>query len=162
MSRKKLLTDEPVNFEQALYAAARDMRGGITALAALMPLNYNTLSHKLNPLKPDHNLKPVEVERIVQLTEDIRIIELLARPVGVAVFKMQPVNTSNKALQSAGRLLNKMSGFVEELAKGADDGIWEKNEVELLERKGHEVISKLLGIMAGAREVYEQGNDADD
>lgn len=161
MSRKKILADYPVNFEQALYAAGRDMRGGLTALAAMMPLNYNTLSHKLNPLKPNHNLKLAEIERIVQLTEDVRIIEILARPIGVAVFKLHPVNTSDKALKSAGRLLSKMGEFVAELANGANDNVWQREEVELLEKKGHEVINKLLGIMAGARNAYEQGGQDD-
>lgn len=157
MSRKDLLEGkEPANFQQALYKAAHRMRGGVTALAAGMDVNYNTLSHKLNIFNESHYLYPDEVEQIALITEDPIIVESLARLMGLVVFKPAIMAVDNQALKVTGSVLADMSDFIKSLASGGDDDRWELNEVVELEKHGHALIKRLLGIMAGARSAFDK------
>lgn len=155
MSRKKL-SEQPENLITALYLAGHEMRGGMTALAAMMPKNYNTLVNQMSPLNTTHHLKPADIERIVVLTQDLRIPQALASLLGAYVFKPESMEVSNKALKATSALLQDVSKFIKSLATSAEDDIWEKDEVKELEAYGHSLIVSLLGIMAGARAAYEE------
>lgn len=161
MSRKNLLDGkEPESLSDALYIAAHQMRGGIKVLAACMPgINYNTLNHKLNILNDTHHLKPDEIEQIVRITEDQRIVDVLADMLGLLVFKPEEHPVDNKALIAASKVLADMSAFLKSLSEGAEDNVWVKTEVKELKKHGHVLIKTLLGIMHGAEQAYQRSND---
>lgn len=168
MSRQDLLPGAgPVlSLRHALYRAGRDHRGGIGALATDMLLDpatgYDTLQKKLNPTEERRWPNPDELEDIIRLTHDPRLLDALMRPAGAVWFKPVPVTATNDALQALAKLLSKQSEFVGSLHEGADDNDWKAHEVEKLRFHGHEVIRKVLGIIAGAEQAMLAGEDRHD
>ncbi len=157
MSRNHLLPDAgPVlDLHQALYCASRDYRGGLTALAAIMATNYDTLQKKLSIANTTHHLTLPEFETLVGITDDPRIDEAYARARGKVLFDVTPVPGTSDALKALGEVLNAAGAFVESLNSGVADQRWDTAEVNELEHYGYEVISKVLSIVAGARQSAE-------
>ena len=157
MSRNHLLPDAgPVlDLHQALYCASRDYRGGLTALAAIMATNYDTLQKKLSIANTTHHLTLPEFETLVGITDDPRIDEAYARARGKVLFDVTPVPGTSDALKALGEVLNAAGAFVESLNSGVADQRWDIAEVNELEHYGYEVISKVLSIVAGARQSAE-------
>ncbi|WP_324710118.1 phage regulatory CII family protein [Pseudomonas citronellolis] len=158
MSRKDLLPDAGPVFDlrQALYRAGRDYKGGLTSLAHDMVLPYEDLQKKLKLDEERRWLNPDELEDIIRLTLDPRLLDALVRPAGVVWYRPEAVDATASALKAVGELLQREGEFVASLHKGADDNRWEPHEVADLEYHGAAVIRAVLGIMAGARASMEQ------
>lgn len=99
---------------------------------------------------------PDELEDIIRLTKDPRLLDALMRPAGAVWYRPEAVNATASALKAVGDLLQREGEFVASLHKGADDNRWEPAEVADLEYHGANVIRAVLGIMAGARQAMEQ------
>lgn len=157
MSRIDLLPDAgPVlSLRQALYRAGRDYRGGVTTLAYDMVIDNDTLQKKLNLAEDRRWLDPDELEEVVRLTADPRLLDALVRPAGAVWYKPVPVPATGAALKAVGKMLEETGEFVASLHDGAADNIWELHEVIKLEQRGMDVIREVLGIMAGARTAME-------
>lgn len=153
MSRTHLLPNagSALDLHQAIYCAAREYRGGLTALAAMMAMPYNTLQKKISIAEPGHRLSLPEFEELADILNDPRIDDAYARSRGMVVFKPVPAACNSSALQSLSKMLVGQGDFVRTLDEAMEDGLWHKHEVEALEQHGMEVIQQLLGIMAGAR-----------
>lgn len=161
MSRTDLLPDAgPVlSLRQALYRAGRDYKGGITSLAHDMVMDLDSLQKKLKLDEERRWPTPDELEEIVALTLDDRLLDALMRPAGAVWYRPTPVPATHDALKAVGELLQKEGKFVGSLHSGAADNKWEPHEVALLEHHGNEVIRAVLGIMAGARASMEDRQD---
>lgn len=157
MTREHLMPDAgPVlDLHQAIYCACRDMKGGLTALAAIMSINYDTLQKKVSVGNETHHLLLKEFEEVVNVTNDDRIDEAYARMRGKVIFKPRPVPATNDALKALGYMLASEGAFVGSLHDGVEDNVWEPAEVEKLEHHGMKVICEVLAIMAGARQAME-------
>lgn len=157
MSRKDLLPDAGPVFDlrQALYRAGRDYKG-VTSLAHDMVLPYEDLQKKLKLDEERRWPTPDELEDIIRLTKDPRLLDALMRPAGAVWYRPEAVNATASALKAVGDLLQREGEFVASLHKGADDNRWEPAEVADLEYHGANVIRAVLGIMAGARQAMEQ------
>jgi len=161
MSRNHLLPDAgPVlDLHQAIYCACRDYRGGLTALAAMMATNYDTLQKKISVANATHHLTLKEFEEVATITDDARVDEAYARMRGKVIFKPRPVPATNDALKALGYMLAAEGAFVGSLHDGVEDNVWEPAEVEKLEHHGMKVICEVLAIMAGARQAMEERSD---
>lgn len=168
MSRLDLLPGAgPVlSLRHALYRAGRDHKGGIGALATDMHLDpetgYDTLQKKLNPSEERRWPNPDELEDIIRLTADQRLLDALTRPAGVVWFKPKPMRANRDALKAVGELLQREGEFVGSLHQGAADSVWEPHEVELLRHHGCEVIRQVLAIIAGAEQAMQTKEDRHD
>ncbi|WP_296258483.1 MULTISPECIES: phage regulatory CII family protein [unclassified Pseudomonas] len=157
MSRSDLLPDAgPVlSLRQALYRAGRDYKGGVTALAFEMVIENDALQKKLKLDEERRWLTPDELEEVIRLTADPRLLDALVRPAGAVWYRPVPVDATKEALLAVGKLLGETGEFVEKMHDGAADNIWELHEVIDLEKHGADVIREVLGIMAGARKAME-------
>lgn len=157
MSRSDLLPDAgPVlSLRQALYRAGRDFKGGVTALAFEMVIENDTLQKKLKLDEERRWLSPDELEDVIRLTSDPRLLDALVRPAGAVWYKPTPVPATCAALKAVGKLLEESGEFVACMHDGAADNVWELHEVLALEQQGMDVIREVLGIMAGARQAME-------
>jgi threonine/homoserine/homoserine lactone efflux protein len=92
MSRTDLLPDAgPVlPLRQAIYRAGRDYKGGITALAFEMVLDNDTLQKKLKLDEERRWLNPDELEEVIRLTADPRLLDALMRPAGAVWYRPVP------------------------------------------------------------------------
>lgn len=61
----------------ACYHASHTYPGGLSVIAMLMNVNYNTLQKKLNPTQEFHVLTVKDMLQIMHITGDKRIIEAL-------------------------------------------------------------------------------------
>lgn len=157
MSRTDLLPDAgPVlPLRQAIYRAGRDYKGGITALAFEMVLENDTLQKKLKLDEERRWLNPDELEEVIRLTADPRLLDALMRPAGAVWYRPVAVPATRDALKAVGKLLGETGEFVAKMHDGAADNVWELHEVVDLEKHGMDVIREVLGIMAGARQAME-------
>ena len=157
MSRIDLLPDaSPVlSLRHALYRAGRSYKGGVTALAFAMVIDNDTLQKKLKLDEERRWLTPDELEEVIRLTADPRLLDALVRPAGAVWYKPTPVPATKEALKAVGKLLNESGEFVSCMHDGVADSAWEAHEVAILEKRGMDVIREVLGIMAGARQAME-------
>jgi len=157
MSRTDLLPDAgPVlPLRQAIYRAGRDYKGGITALAFDMVLDNDTLQKKLKLDEERRWLNPDELEEVIRLTGDSRLLDALMRPAGAVWYRPVPVPATRDALKAVGKLLAETGELVAAMHDGAADNVWELHKVVDLEKQGMDVIREVLGIMAGARMAME-------
>lgn len=157
MSRKDLLPDAgsvSLTVRQALYRASRDYPGGQFALAHALGICPDDLCKRVSP-KENRPLQPGLIEEIVAETKDLRLLSALVRPAGGLVFLPRPAEAKKDGLKATVALLNKMSGYVEALADGLQDGKWEKHEVDALRHHAEMLIDKVLGVLAGAEQALE-------
>lgn len=157
MSRADLLPDAgPVlSLRQALYRAGRDYKGGVTALAFDMVIDNDALQKKLHLKEERRWLSPDELEDFIRLTQDPQLLDALTRPAGAVWYRPEPVPATQDALKAVGKLLEETGELVTSMHKGAADNVWTADEVLTLEKRGRDVISAVLGIMAGARQAME-------
>ena len=157
MSRIDLLPDAgPVlSLRHALYRAGRSYKGGVTALAFAMVIDNDSLQKKLKLDEERRWLTPDELEEVIRLTADPRLLDALVRPAGAVWYKPTPVPATHVALKAVGQLLQEAGEFVACMHNGVADDAWEPQEVALLEKRGMDVIREVLGIMAGARQAME-------
>ena len=157
MSRTDLLPGAgPVlSLRQALYRAGRDFTGGFTRLAFEMVLEQDTLQKKLNLDEERRWLNPDELEEVIRLTADPRLLDALMRPAGAVWYRPEPVPATREALKAVGKLLEEAGEFVSTLHSGTADNVWELHEVQLLEQRGMDVVRQVLAITAGARKAME-------
>lgn len=161
MSRTDLLPDPgPVlSLRQALYRAGRDYKGGVTALAFAMVTDTDALQKKLKLDEERRWLTADELEDVIRLTQDPRLLDALMRPSGAVWYRPEPVPATKESLKAVGSMLAQAGHFVGTMHAGAADNIWELHEVEALEKAGHDVIREVLAIMAGARQAMEAADN---
>ena len=104
---------------------------------------------------PPLMLTPDELEEVIRLTADPRLLDALVRPAGAVWYKPTPVPATKEALKAVGKLLHESGEFVSCMHDGVADAVWESHEVAILEKRGMDVIREVLGIMAGARQAME-------
>jgi hypothetical protein len=156
MARDLLPDAGPVlTVREALYRAGQDYSRGLKGLAYNMGLEYDALQKKLHIDNASRYPTPEELEELVRLTRDPRLLAALVRPAGAVAFIPTPVPAAPDALQELGKLLQAEGEFVGSLHQGAADSRWERHEVDLLRHHAHRVIGRILGIVAGAELAME-------
>ncbi|MCY1293242.1 hypothetical protein D9M70_424960 [compost metagenome] len=141
--------------EEAIDADCRAYRGGHTAVCAILGEPYGPFQKRISTAYPEHHLHAPDVARVVELVRGPAVRQWFEQVYGVSCYTVQPVEASRDALLALGRYLQQEAGYVSSVAEGAADGIWERPEVEDLERHTWVLVGQLLGILAGARQAME-------
>jgi len=147
-----------VPLEVAIDSDCREFRGGHKAVCAMLGEAYGPFQKRLSCSYPDHHLHAESAARVIELVRGPAVRLWFEQVYGVVSYQPTPVPATRDAMQALGKLLAKEGEFVASLASGAADSAWERCEVLELEAHGFELISKLLGIMAGARQSMEGAN----
>lgn len=131
------MTNSVLTLETACYLAVHDYQGGVPAVAASFAWNPRTLQNKLNPTQKTHKLTANEVEGILQLTGDGRILDALCaqrQAVWVDLSALD-IQTSDMAiLDGVNDLVNKVGKLTAEISKSLSDGQVDENELAQLEQ----------------------------
>lgn len=146
-----------VPLDVAIDTDCREFRGGHKAVCAMLGEPYGPFQKRLSGAYPDHHLKSDDLARVVELVRGPAVRQWFEQVYGVVSYQPSPVPATRDAMQALGKLLAEEGEFVFSLASGAADGKWERREVLALEANGYALISKLLSIMAGARQAMEGG-----
>lgn len=144
-----------LSLRKAIYRAAHDYKGGVTALALDMVMDYDGLQKKVKHDFEQRWLDPDELEELIRLTANPLLLDALMRPAGMVWYKPEAAAPTKEALLAVSKVLHRTGLFVSSMHEGAADNIWEPHEVECLEKHGADVIRAVLGIMAGARQAME-------
>ncbi len=149
-----------VSLKAAVDADTRDaIRGGQTAVCALLNKPYGAFQKRLSLAYPEHHLNADDLACVVELVRGPAVRTWFEQVYGVVSYRPVPVPATRDAMQALGQLLAKEGEFVASLAGGAGDGVWEPHEVAKLDACGFALISNLLAIMAGARQAAEGASD---
>lgn len=144
-----------VPLEVAIDSDCREFRGGHKAVCAMLGEAYGPFQKRLSCAYPDHHLHADSAARVIELVRGSGVRLWFEQVYGVVSYQPKPVPATHDAMQALGKLLASEAEFVASLASGSADGVWEPGEVAQLEKHGYALISKLLGIMAGARQAME-------
>jgi len=155
-ARRALLT-----LPQALHHAVRDYPGGATAIAAVDgDTNPTTLNHKLSLTNTTHTPNIRDLELILDLTRDPRIIEAVLHPigwVGVDVSDLRETDTPAALLAGIGDMLARESGLTLHLSKSLEDGDINADELDEFELLAERLVHAVFRLGAAVRRANREG-----
>ncbi|RMH85206.1 hypothetical protein EA796_06770 [Pseudomonas sp. AOB-7] len=161
MNRARLSSTERakrtlLTLPQALYHAVHQYPGGATAIAAVDgALSPSTLNHKLSltGTNPKHRVNIDELQLILDLTRDPRIIDALLHPigwVGIDVSTLSEADTPQSLMAGIGELLSREGELSTHMSKSLDDGRVDDDELaefELLAERTVQAVYKLRAVL---------------
>lgn len=155
-ARRALLT-----LPQALHHAVRDYPGGATAIAAVDgDTNPTTLNHKLSLTNTTHTPNIRDLELILDLTRDPRIVEAILHPigwVGVDVSDLRETDTPAALLAGIGDMLARESGLTLHLSKSLNDGEITVDELDEFELLAERLVHAVFRLGAAVRKANRAG-----
>lgn len=154
-----------LTLQQALHHAAHDYPGGATAIAAVDgQVNPTTLNHKLSLTNSTHTPNINDLELVLDLTRDPRIVDALLHRIGwigIDVSELRETDTAESLLASLGGMLSREGELITHLTKSLADNhvnCDELDEFELLtERLAQEVFKLLFVVRQKHREGWADG-----
>lgn len=155
MSRKLLVsnTDNVLSLRHATYLAAREYPGGIARLAFDMGVTYEYLQKRVHINDNGYRLTLEDLEKLIELTKDDRVIAAILRPIGAFACHPEPKKALSADLGVAADILEVKGKFLRSLRDALKDGRFEQHEVDELNYIAAEISSLLFGITAGAQEL---------
>lgn len=154
-ARRTLLT-----LPQALHHAARDYPGGATAIAAVDgDTNPTTLNHKLSLTNTTHTPNIRDLELILDLTRDPRIVDAILHPigwVGVDVSDLRETETPKALLAGISEMLSRESSLTMHLSKSLDDGELDDDELAEFELLAERLVQAVFKLGAAVRRANQE------
>lgn len=154
-ARRTLLT-----LPQALHHAARDYPGGATAIAAVDgDTNPTTLNHKLSLTNTTHTPNIRDLELILDLTRDPRIVDAILHPigwVGVDVSDLRETDTPKALLAGISEMLSRESSLTMHLSKSLDDGELDDDELAEFELLAERLVQAVFKLGAAVRRANQE------
>ena len=145
---------------QALHHAAHAYPGGATAIAAVDGHNPTTLNHKLSLTNTTHTPNINDLQLVLDLTRDPRIVDAILHPigwVGIDISDLRESDTPQALLASIGELLNREGDVVCHLTKSLSDGRLDCDELAEFELLAERLAQALFKLGAVVRCKHEEG-----
>lgn len=149
-----------LSLKQACYHAVQDYPGGATAIAAVDGnINATTLSHKLSltGTNPKHKLNVDELQLILDLTRDSRIVDALLSPigwVGIDVSELSDTDTEASLLTAISQMLSDESRVTMHLSKSLADGRLDDGELDEFELLALRLVQAVYKLRAVVRQRH--------
>lgn len=167
MNRPKLCSAERakrtlLNLPQALHHAARDYPGGATAIVAVDgTMNATTLNHKLSLTNATHTPNIRDLELILDLTRDDRIVDALLHPigwVGIDVSDLSETDTPKSLLVAIGGLLSREGELIPHISKSLEDDRVDCDELAEFELLAERMVQAVFKLRAVMRKLNAEGS----
>lgn len=157
MGQRKQLEDTGVihSLELACYHAVHDHPGGARAVAALFGWNPAVLQNKLNPTQVTHKVNAYELEEIVRLTKDPRILTAIgsaAEAVFIPVAAVDVPAGDLDVLERGNGMLTGATALINELVDALRDGDIDAREMGRIQQRAFELQQGLAGVVATAKQ----------
>ncbi|MCY1507127.1 hypothetical protein D9M68_413930 [compost metagenome] len=158
-ARRTLLT-----LPQALYHASHDYPGGATAIAAVDGnINPTTLNHKLSltSTNPKHKPNIDELQLILNVSRDPRIVDALLAPigwVGIDASGLRDTDTPKALLASLSELLSREGDMTKHLGQSLDDDKVTDDELAEFELLTERLVQAAFRLSAAMRKKYMEDN----
>lgn len=167
MNRARLSSTERaqrtlLTLPQALHHAARDYPGGATAIAAVDgAISASTLNHKLSltGTNPKHRVNVDELQLILDLTRDRRIVDALLHPigwVGIDVSELSETDTPQSLIAGIGELLSREGELSTHVSKSLDDGKIDDDELAEFELLAERTVQAVYKLRAALRKKHAE------
>lgn len=156
-ARRTLLT-----LPQALNRAAHDYPGGATAIAAVDGANPTTLNHKLSLTNTTHTPSIRDLEMILDLTRDRRIVDAILHPigyVGIDVSDLRETDSPRALLQGISEMLTQEGELTQHLSKSLDDDRLDAYELAEFELLAERLVQAVFRLGAAVRKKHREGAD---
>ncbi|WP_240924846.1 phage regulatory CII family protein [Metapseudomonas otitidis] len=156
-ARRTLLT-----LPQALNRAAHDYPGGATAIAAVDGANPTTLNHKLSLTNTTHTPSIRDLELILDLTRDRRIVDAILHPigyVGIDVSDLRETDSPRALLQGISEMLTQEGELTQHLSKSLDDDRLDAYELAEFELLAERLVQAVFRLGAAVRKKHREGVD---
>ncbi|MCE4070133.1 MULTISPECIES: phage regulatory CII family protein [Pseudomonas] len=153
-ARRTLLT-----LPQALYHASNKYPGGAVALAAVEGVNSTTLSHKLSLTNTTHTPNIRDLELILDLTRDPRIVEAILSPIGwigIDVSDLRETDTPKALLTGISEMLSREGDLTQHLAKSLDDDVLTSDELAEFEALTERLVQAVFKLGAAVRKKHSE------
>jgi hypothetical protein len=158
-SSKERAQREVLPLSLALYHAARDYQGGIKAVAVTFGLNPITLQHKLSPTHEPHKPNLEDLEAVLSVTRDERIMDSIGEMAGGGIWVAPCSATSETPMQGMMATLSVMQDRVAEmvrtLSESLEDGVISPLEAAELHLRVRRLMGAALAIEAAADQYAE-------
>jgi hypothetical protein len=134
-----------MNVHDVIYQVCRAYPGGFEALALRMNMTAQILRNKANPSITSNHMNLHDVETLMAVTGDVRILEALACEMNCGVYALDAVDhPSDMAVLELVVRLQKSQGDVSgEIFNALEDGNVDKKEVERIKAAAVKSISHL-------------------
>lgn len=155
-----------MDLHDAVYHTARSYDGGARALSrrmqtrdkatgALVPMNENTFTHKVNPNCHTHNVTVEEARDMMVLSQDFRMLYALAADTSHVAIRIDS-DASGMTFERIGVMAKEFSDVVSAVSEaqshGGEAGAQvSPNEMSRVEREAAELIAALNNLVAGMR-----------
>ncbi|MDP2447634.1 phage regulatory CII family protein [Pseudomonas sp.] len=152
-----------LTLQQALHHAAHDYPGGATAIAAVDgAMSASTLNHKLSltSANPKHRVNIDELQLILDLTRDPRIVDALLQPVGwvgIDVSELGDAATPQSLLAGITGLLHSENDLSEQLTKAMADNHLDDDELAQFEMLTVRMLQAVFRLRAVVRRTHDEG-----
>jgi hypothetical protein len=132
---KDFMMKTTLSLEQACYSAVHDYPGGVGAVAATYGLVSSTLQNKLNPTQATHKLNASEVEQILELTKDPRILDAMCARVGAVWLDLGSMGGGSDMamLDNITTLVTRVGELSTKVQNSLEDGRVDASELKGLE-----------------------------
>lgn len=147
---------------QALYHAVRSYPGGATAIAGVDGvISASTLNHKLSitDTNPKHRLNIDELQLILDLTRDHRIIDAILSPVGwvgVDVSELSETDTARSLLAGISEMLSSEGDLTKHLSESLDNDEIDDGELEKFELLTLRLVQSVFKLRAVVRNKHAE------
>lgn len=136
----------------SLYHAARDYQGGIKAVAAVHGLNPTTLQHKLSPTHEPHKANIDDLEAVLSVTRDPRILDSIGEMVNCVWICPDDYADGDtiQLLAAIGGLHERLGKLIEGITTSAEDGVIDPAERKQLRKLTRRLVEGVLGLEMAA------------
>lgn len=143
----------------ALYHAARDYVDGIKGVAAVQGLNHITLQHKLSPTHAPHRANIDDLEAVLAVTQDHRILDSIGEIAnGVVWVRPSVAHAAQPAIgmmASLAALQDSVAALVRTLNESLEDEVIHPHEARELHLRVRRLFEAALGVEAASVQYHE-------
>lgn len=146
-----------MNIKDAMHHTVHDYQGGSESLGPRMGIVPAVLRNKVNPNSTSHHLTLIEADKMMTMTGDLRILEVLAQNHG---YVLVPVAFDAPASDSAIlELVTKVWRHNGNVGKAVDDAFADgritKRELSAIEKTIYDLDSTLHAMLARIAEIAQ-------
>jgi hypothetical protein len=148
---------------QAIYHAARDVKGGIAGFAATYGLNETTIAHKTDPARETHRLTTDEFVSLLRYTADPRLMDSLCAEFSDDMYRAHwfktPINPSKNAAELFkyfGELSDRFGKFGQTIFEAVEDQIITHDEFESIEKIGNAMIQSVMELISRTKQMADE------
>tara|TARA_R110001583_G_scaffold34551_1_gene115882 strand:- start:30492 stop:30962 length:471 start_codon:yes stop_codon:yes gene_type:complete len=143
------------SLDLACYHAVHAYPGGVKAVAAVFGWNPATLQNKLNPTQGTHKLLAAEVEQVLMLTRDARILDAICAPVNALWLwgdEFAGVSGDMGMLDNVTQLMTRVGELTRSIHDSLADGQIDHDEMRTLQHLMYRLMQSGQGVLQRAEE----------